>query len=169
MWANICLGKALMDGNKPDEAIRYFQAVVALRPRLLIGYHYLGGALGSFALSGAPERFDEAIAQLRKALAIDPNSVKTHLILIGLLWGAGRHDEAIAQSRIALRFDDAVARARASLGTLLYLKGRVEESLPEFRRAVSLEPDHPEMLDEYRAALRKARGGRSCGPSGGRR
>src|SRR5262249_7397101 len=66
--ANYILGTALMAGGKPDEAARYFQAVIALRPRLLIGYHHLGMVLRSTAHSGAPERYEEAIAQLRKGL-----------------------------------------------------------------------------------------------------
>jgi serine/threonine-protein kinase len=157
LWANFYLGVALLIGNKPDEAVRYFQAVIALRPRLLIGYHHLGMSLRLMAHPGSPEQYDEAIVQLRKGLEMDPNSVDTHLNLIDALGRAGKFDEAIAQARIALRFKNAAAKVRGYLGCFLYLKGRVEESLPEFRLSFSLEPDNTETQNVYRAALWNAR------------
>ncbi len=158
LWTNFYLGTALMNRNKPDEAVRYYQTVIALRPRLLIGYHHLGQVLNLMANSGSPERFDEAIMQLRKALEMDPNSAETHAILINALGRAGRLDEGIAQARIASRLKNMgpkAARIHGDLGVFLYLKGRVEESIPELRLSLSLEPENTNNQNAYRAALRE--------------
>ncbi|MDY3552921.1 protein kinase [Gemmata sp. JC717] len=156
LWANIYLGYALVLGNKPDEAVRYFQAVVALRPRWQIGHHSLGLALGAPASSRGPERFEEAVAYFRKALELEPNSAKTNHSLAEVLGAAGRHDEAIAQVAIALRFNQDVGKLRFILAASLKAKGRIEECLVQYRLALALEPDNPLVLNGYRAALLQA-------------
>jgi serine/threonine-protein kinase len=157
LWANFYLGWGLLVGNRPDDAVQYFQAVIALRPHSLLGYHYIGMALCSTFSSHSPKRYDEAIVQLRKGLKIDPNSVGTHLLLHDVLVAAGKYDEASSQAEIALRFNHHVARLRASLGLNLKAKGRVEEGFAQLRLAYSLEPDNQYVQNAYRVALQQER------------
>src|SRR5262249_9039213 len=44
-WANLTLAGALTQGNQAEEAIRYNQAAVSIRPRLALGYYNLGQTL----------------------------------------------------------------------------------------------------------------------------
>jgi serine/threonine-protein kinase len=153
LWANFNLGWVLLFGNRPDDAVQYFQAVIALRPRSLIGYHFIGMALSSSLSSHSPKRYDEAIVLLRKGLEIDPNSVGTQLVLYEVLNAAGKYDEAISQAEIVLRFNFEVARLRAILGSNLRAKGRVEEGFEQIRLAYALEPDNAFVQNAYRFAL----------------
>ena len=156
LWVNIYLGYALLIGKKPDEAVRYFQAVVALRPKLAIGYYSLGTAL--YSLGGrAPAHYDDAVVQLRKALEIEPNSGIVNFTLLDTLAAAGRYDDVITQAGTALRYDHQVARVRAVLGLSLRATGRVEEGFEQFRLAAELEPENQFVQDEYRAALLQER------------
>jgi protein O-mannosyl-transferase len=67
-------------------------------------------------------RLDEAIAQCREALRLDPNIAETHNNLGQALALQGRRDEAIVEYREALRLDPHHDEARRlldeALGTL---------------------------------------------------
>src|SRR5205085_5681618 len=67
-WINEELGVTYRTTNPPrlDQAIRYFTAAVALRPRSAGARVNLGGTLGR---AGA---YDEAIAAYRKAIELNP-------------------------------------------------------------------------------------------------
>ncbi|HEV3023205.1 MAG TPA: protein kinase, partial [Pirellulales bacterium] len=71
-WANLSLAEALKEKNNLSEAIRFYQAAVALRPDAAVIYDNLGLAL---ALLG---RMDEADKQFRKASSIDPTAAPIH-------------------------------------------------------------------------------------------
>jgi serine/threonine-protein kinase len=154
LWANIDLGYALILGDKPDEAVRYFQTVVALRPNWSVGYQFLGQALVSPTSSRAPE---EAVVYFRKALELEPNSAVFNHSLAEALRKAGKHDEAISQAEGALRYNYNVARLRSILGASLKANGRVEEGFAQLRLALSLEPDNQWVQNEYRFALSQER------------
>ncbi|MBP3955611.1 protein kinase [Gemmata sp. G18] len=156
LWANIYAGYALLMAQKPEEAVRYFQAVVSLRPRLSIGHYSLGTALYTMG-AHAPAYLDEAVVRLRTALEIDPNSGLANFTLLDALVAAKRHDEVISQARIALRHDHQVAKVRSALGTSLKATGRVEEGFEQLRLAFSLEPGNQYVQNEYRAALSQER------------
>jgi tetratricopeptide (TPR) repeat protein len=150
LWANFGLGEALLMGSKPAEAVRYFQALVALRPDLQIGHICLARALGAM---GTRVRYDEAAVHIQKALEIEPKSARTHTFLVGMLTGAGRHDEAIAHAQLALQLDFKCAYLHDALGRSLRAKGRTKESIEEFRLASSLDPNNSVVANEFRIAL----------------
>jgi serine/threonine-protein kinase len=133
-WANFTLGNVLQWEN-PGEAVRYYQAAVALRPHMALTYHNLGLALFSTG------RLEEAIVHFRKAVDLDPTSLQTHHVLALVLAQLGRHDEAIEQLRTAIRFNPNEAGLHAGLGQRLEAAGRPVEALPHYRRAVALNPN----------------------------
>ena len=103
---NVALGDLLMGpGRNPGEAARYFQAVVAIRPNLDLGYYKLGTALS------AANRAEEAIEQFRKAVKVDPSSVSSHLSLAVLLMRQGWHDKAVRQLQAGIRANPEAASA----------------------------------------------------------
>ena len=62
-------------------------------------------------------RFEEAIAEMRRAQELDPLSVETNKTLGAVLFWAGRTDEAIAQYKKTLELDPDAAGSTTSWGT----------------------------------------------------
>ena len=145
---NVALGDMLMQpGRNPGEAVRYFQAVAAIRPDLDLGYYKLGVALS------AANRDEEAIEQFRKAVRVDPSSAFSHLNLAILLMQQGRHDECIEQLQAAVRTNPEAVGLRLILGQRLNAGGRPAEALPHFRQAVALDPKNTSAQLELRDTL----------------
>lgn len=81
------------------------------------------------------ERYDESIALLQRAQALDP---LTHRVdLATTLLRAGRYDEALQHAANALELDLHHDRTIATLGWAHFLSGRQEEGLAQLERAVS--------------------------------
>jgi tetratricopeptide (TPR) repeat protein len=79
--------------SPPEEAIRFYTAALATRPRNAPTAYFLGGALRKRG------RLDEAIALFRKAIALDPDFVRPRCALIDALHSQGKVDEADAVFR----------------------------------------------------------------------
>jgi tetratricopeptide (TPR) repeat protein len=90
---NSALGRASQD---PDEAIRFYSAAWAIRPRNAPAALFLGESLRSRG------RLDEAIVMYRKAIVLEPNLVYCYRGLIETLQLQGKRDEALAEIRAAL-------------------------------------------------------------------
>ena len=145
---NVALGDLLMQpGRNPGEAVRYFQAVAAIRPDLDLGYYKLGTALS------AAYRDGEAIEQFRKAVKVDPTSVLSHLGLAILLMRQGLHDEGVRQLQAGIRANPMVVSLHLFLGNQLNAEGRPTEALPYFRQAVALDPKNSSVQRGLRETL----------------
>jgi eukaryotic-like serine/threonine-protein kinase len=140
LWVNFRLGDALMNQNKPQEAIRYFQAALAIRPRTAILYNNLGAALQSL------NRQDEAIEQYLRALEYAPSAGMVRVNLCVLLSQLGRHDEALDHGQIALgcvlRNPVATVGLHSALGKSLKARGRDADALAAFEQALLIDPTH---------------------------
>src|SRR5262249_6720349 len=88
-WLNSELGHALHLARRPDEALGYFRAALALRPQSSVTYCDLGLDLQDMG------RVDEAIDHYHQAIRLAPNYTKAHIILGHSLERKGRRDEAI--------------------------------------------------------------------------
>jgi serine/threonine-protein kinase len=133
-WANLSLAEALMEKNDLAEAIRFYQAAVALRPGAAVVYDNLGLAL---ALLG---RMDQADEQFRKASSIDPTAAPAHNHLGIVFSTMGRRDEAIDRSRLPSHFSGRVAPLHLILGDYLRDKGKLVEAMDRYRQAIALDP-----------------------------
>ncbi|MHC4974430.1 MAG: tetratricopeptide repeat protein [Planctomycetota bacterium] len=121
-------------GKRPcDAAIRFATAALALRPSS--GAHM---SLGGFLVMAG--RLDEAIAECRAALRLDPQSAEAHTNLGVAFFDKGMIDEAIVEYRKAIDLDPQLSEARASLGRALRHKGAFTEALQAFREALRLDP-----------------------------
>jgi TolB-like protein/Flp pilus assembly protein TadD len=89
----------------------------------------------------AEGRFDEATAQCRQALELEPLSFLTGNDLSTVLYFARRYPESIASAGRALAVDARATAAHIPLGASLTALGRLEEGIAEFRRA--LDPENP--------------------------
>ena len=86
-------------------------------------------------------QYEAAIAEFRKALAMDPSD-PTALSNLGVaLTSAGRFDEAAAQFRKAIEVEPENFKAHGNLGVALARAGRFNEAVAPLEKAVGLDPE----------------------------
>ena len=86
-------------------------------------------------------KVDEAIIQIEKALAIQPNDSQAHNNLGNLLHKKGRLDEAIAHYQKALELQPGSGMTHHNLGNVLLEQHRLADAATHFRKAIELQPD----------------------------
>jgi tetratricopeptide (TPR) repeat protein/predicted Ser/Thr protein kinase len=138
-WLNHDLGYALMEKMhppRPAEALSYFRAALALRPRSA-GVHYnIGNALlAQGDAAGAAVCF-------RRAIELEPNYAAAHSNLGGALNGLNDPAGAAAACRRAIELDPKMAAAHYGLGMALRSQGNLAGAVGGFRRAVELDPNN---------------------------
>src|SRR5262249_9246007 len=118
------------------EANREFQRAIDLNPNYATGHQQYGNV--TLAALG---RFDDAIAQGKRAVELDPLSLVINADLGGTYYFARRYDEAIAQQRKTLEMDPGFYFARFSLGEALAAKRAFDEAIVEYQKAQGLNDD----------------------------
>jgi predicted CXXCH cytochrome family protein len=106
-------------------------------------------------LHASQERLTDAIAEIRRAVALDSTMPAQSRNLAGVLLRAGRPDEALTEAREALRtdpFDDAAWDVQAKA---LTEKASYSEAFFDFERAIRLHP-YAAYLYDYGLALARA-------------
>jgi tetratricopeptide (TPR) repeat protein len=83
-------------------------------------------------------RFDEAIAEAKRAQELEPLSFIGNSHLGWILYLAGRYDEAIDHCRRLLDVDPNFFPARRYLGLVYEQKGMYREAIDEFQQGVKL-------------------------------
>jgi serine/threonine-protein kinase len=134
-WANMTLGDTLR-ATRPGEAVRYYQAALAVQPGSAVASNNLGTAL---AMDG---RVPEAVAHFQRALRQDPTLAAAHSNLGHALSLEGRHAEALGRHRQAVRLRPHDASTHANLGAGLAKAGRADEAVEQFQEALRLDPSH---------------------------
>src|SRR5262249_18523488 len=80
-------------------------------------------------------RFDDAIAEGKRAVELDPLSLVINADLGGTYYFARRYDEAIAQQRKTLEMDPGFYFARFSLAEVFSAKRAFDEAISEYKKA----------------------------------
>jgi tetratricopeptide (TPR) repeat protein len=97
------------------------------------------------------ERTEEAIAELRYSLYLDPKEPRTYLTLARALRARGRYDDAIAALTEASRIAPRNGEVQAQLRYALAEPAMVHRTLAERRAAVALSPEsagaHAQLAD----------------------
>jgi spermidine synthase len=119
------------DGRLIDGSA-YLGAIV---PESVAVHDYLGIA------QAEKGHFDEAIAEFRHSLQLDPGSARTRWHLGAALASRGARPEAIEQLRRSVELDPANAQAHADLASLLVDAGEFRAAAEQARAALSLTPD----------------------------
>jgi tetratricopeptide (TPR) repeat protein len=133
-WLNFALGNALLEAQKSGEAVGYYRAALALRPKAGSIYIQLGNAMKDQG------RTAEAIACFRKALQLDPKDAMAHSNLGLALAAEGQVTQAIACHRQAIKVNTKYAPAHYNLGLALHHKGQLDGAIACYRKALALEP-----------------------------
>jgi len=121
--------------NQPA-AEQEFRRAIALNPK----YPTAHQQLANLCLM-ARGRFDEGIAEGRRAEELDPLSPVISMDVGANLTRARRFDEAIAQLNRTLALDPNFYAARYALGTAYHANGQYVEAIAEFRKALTLDDD----------------------------
>jgi tetratricopeptide (TPR) repeat protein len=116
------------------ERAGWFQAAVSAHPRSAAAHTSLGSALGDLG-----DR-DGALAEHRKALAIDPHLAVAHNNCGTALEAARRFPEAIDEYRQAIELNPAYAIAHYNLGGARRVLGDVGGAVSAYEDAVRYDP-----------------------------
>ncbi len=116
---------------------REFRRAIELNPGYATAHHWYAWHL---ILLG---RNSEAIAEMKKAVSLDPLSLIINVDLAELLVIAHLPDESIQQSRKTIEMDPDFALAHNQLGQAYLEKHMSEEAIAELKRAAQLSGDSP--------------------------
>lgn len=162
------LANCELSRGRKAEAEAGYRAVVALRPDAGLAHANLGtllaergllddaldcygraiaagdSALVRFNLANVQKdlgRIEESVANLRRAVELDPAMADAHYNLANSLGAPEQSDEAIRHYRLALAQRPGFVEAHHNLGNLLEKSGRVREAIECYRAALALRPD----------------------------
>ncbi|HEU4875587.1 MAG TPA: winged helix-turn-helix domain-containing protein, partial [Pyrinomonadaceae bacterium] len=143
--------KSLFERDWPG-AEAGFKRAIELNPNYGPAHQWYG-----VSLAGAG-RLDEAVAEVRRAQQVDPQSLTISAVVGWMLYLARDYDKAIEQENIVLEMDENFALAHRYLGLAYEQKGMYVEAISEFQKARSLSGARP--LDSAALAHAYAIGGR---------
>jgi len=137
-----------------EGAGKEFRRAIELNPGYATAHHWYAWHL---SLLG---RYDEAIAEMRKAENLDPLSLIINTDLAELLALAHSYDESIRQSLKTIEMDPSFALAHNQLAEAYLQKHMYEEAVAELQKAVELSGGSPNctanLARAYAASGRKA-------------
>jgi TolB-like protein/Flp pilus assembly protein TadD len=134
------LGHAHYHEFEWTEAERGFQRSIALNSNYPSAHFYY--ALYLVAM----RRHEDAVAEAKKALALDPVSLTAQTNVAIIYYRAGKYDEAIEEARRVLDIHSNYAHAHYVLGRTYVQKGMYREAILSSRRAVALEGNNVRYL-----------------------
>jgi TolB-like protein/DNA-binding winged helix-turn-helix (wHTH) protein/Tfp pilus assembly protein PilF len=120
-----------------DSGGKEFQRAIELNPGYATAHHWYAWHL---SLLG---RYNEAIAEMRKAENLDPLSLIINADLAEMLVLAHSYDESIRQSRKTIEMDPNFALAHNQLAQAYLQKHMYDEAVAELQKAVNLSGDSP--------------------------
>jgi len=132
-------------------AMREYERALELKPNDAGTRHWYGN--DTLAALG---RFDEAIAEGRRAVELDPLSTIINTDLGVTFLYARRYDEAAAQVRKTLEIDPTFFYAHFNLGIALQAKGDLSGAIAEYKKATELSSNNLLVLTACAAAKAQA-------------
>ncbi len=134
--AHVALGKLSFFRMDLAGSMREYQRAIELKPNYATAHQWFGNdSLVSFG------RFDEAIAEVKRAVELDPLSPIINADLGITFYLARRYDDAIDQLRKTLAIDPTFFYAHYNLGVALQLKGNLSAAISEYEKAWQLSGD----------------------------
>jgi len=117
-------------------SMREFEKSIALNPNYATAHHWFGDSV----LQCIGD-FNRAIAEMKRALELDPLSVVFSVDLGVAYYFDGRYQEGIAQTRKALDLDPNAYYPYYNLGELLEESGDFPGAISEYKKSVALDAD----------------------------
>ena len=113
-----------------------YERALQLNPNDATAHHWF--ALDVLLPFGESAR---GVAEMRRAVELDPLSLIINQTLGEALMRAGRLDEAIVQLHKTIEMDSAFLNAHHTLGRVFELKGQIPEAMAEYQKATVLGED----------------------------
>ncbi len=149
------LGQALAGAGKPGQALAAFDRAEVLDPKNRRVFTSRALALQA---AGAPDA--EVLAQINKAIALEPDNLEHQRSKAIYLQRRSRFEEAVQVNREILEAEPNDIETLLRLGNLLgYSLRRYEEANAYLRHAVDLRPDDPRCLSGLCKSLLDSRYG----------
>jgi adenylate cyclase len=124
------------DAQTLAQALAAAQRSTALNDSLPAGHTILG------IVHLWQKQYEQALAELERATALDPNNAEVYAFLAEALSGVGRPEEAVAMVEQALRHKPYVADDHlAGVGAAYYLAGQPEEALAPLKQYLTHYPN----------------------------
>jgi Tfp pilus assembly protein PilF len=123
-----------------------FKQAIALNPNNAQAHHWYADYLTAMG------RFDEALAEIRRARELDPFSLFINWNAGRILFFARRYDEALTELRRTLEMDQNFVRTHVYLQSVYLKKGMNDEAFAELLKVEALSGTSQERI----AALKKA-------------
>jgi tetratricopeptide (TPR) repeat protein len=120
-----------------ESAGKEFQRAIELNPGYATAHHWYAWHLALL------HRYDEAIAEMKKAQNLDPLSLVINADLAELLSLAHSYEESIRQSQKTIEMDPAFGLAHNHLGQAYLQTQRYDEAIAELTKAVNLSGRSP--------------------------
>lgn len=129
-----CLGNALFDVERYDEARAAYEAAIKLAPDHESAHCNLGLCLKRLGLH------KEAVAEYRKAVSLDPNDTTAQFNLVSALEVLGDFEGAAKELEPLAAKQPQDVQTLAHLGNALYQIGRYPEAASVFEKVLHLDP-----------------------------
>jgi len=137
--AHTALAGAYWNEWKWDESEREFQKALKLNSNLADAHHWYG-----LLLAWLGEHPEEAIAEIRRAVELDPLNLRFNTNVGQALWLA-RHDQlAVEQIQRTIELDPTFADAHDLMAVIYRSQGKYELWLSERKKTVALTKDEEE-------------------------
>lgn len=120
-----------------DSSGKEFLRAIELNPGYATAHHWYAWHLALL------HRYDEALAEMRKAESLDPLSLVINADLAELLALAHSYDESIQQSRKTIEMDPNFGLAHNHLGQAYLQKHMYDDAIAELQKAVQLSGGGP--------------------------
>ena len=117
-------------------ALKDYERAIQLNPNDATAHHWIAG--DCFAATGQHAR---EVAEMKRALELDPLSLIINSNLGVAYTRAGRLEEAVAQFRKAIEMDGSFYPAHREYGLALELQGKIPEAISQYERAAALTDD----------------------------
>ena len=117
-------------------ALQDYERAIQLNPNDATAHHWIGG--DCFSATG---QHSLEVAELKRALELDPLSLIINSNLGVAYIRAGRPEEAVAQLRKAIEIDDSFYPAHREYGLALELQGKIPEAIAQYKKAAALTDD----------------------------
>ena len=135
--AHVALAKALFSYERNvAESDREYQRAIELNPNYATARQWYAGS--TLVATG---RFDQAIAEGRRAVELDPFSLISQLELSAVYGYARQNDQAVAQLRKVIEMDPNWYLAHMVLCMTYSYKGQLAEAIAEGQKAKELNDD----------------------------
>jgi adenylate cyclase len=123
------------DRQALEHAFELAKQSIALDDSAALGHNLMS------SVEASKLNYDQAIAEVRRAIALDPNYAGSYIALGHALMFSGRPEEAIDAQEKGLRLDPRNHFYIGELGTAYVFMGRYMEAIPLLKQALVTFPD----------------------------